>query len=60
MHTSLSWENQLAHINNKIPRSLYAINQVKPFLSYPSLKTLYAALIHPQLSYGILAWGNAN
>jgi len=33
---------------------------VKPFFPYFSLKTLYAALIHPYLSYGILAWGNVN
>ena len=57
---SLSWKYQLAHINNKISRSLYAINQVKHILPYTSLKTLYATLIHPYLSYGILAWGNAN
>ena len=57
---SLSWKYQLKHINNKISRSLYGIKQVKHFLPYTSLKTLYSALIHPYLSYGILAWGNAN
>lgn len=57
---SLSWKYQLMHINNKISRSLYGIKQVKHFLPYASLKTLYSALIHPYLSYGILAWGNAN
>ena len=34
--------------------------QVKHFLPYDSLKTLYYSLIESHLSYGILAWGNAS
>jgi len=33
---------------------------VKHVLPYETLRTLYLALIHPHISYGILAWGNAN
>ena len=56
----LSWKHHLAHINRKISYALFMIKQVKHFLPANSLKTLYYALIHPHLSYGILAWGNAN
>ena len=35
------------------------MKQVKHFLPYDSLRTIYYALIHPHLSHGILAWGNA-
>ena len=59
VNESLSLEKQLAHIDNKISRSIHVINQVKHFFPYTSTKTLYASLIHPYLSYGILAWGNA-
>ena len=38
---------------------LMRIGKVKHFLPYDSLRTIYYALIHPHLSYGILAWGNA-
>ena len=35
------------------------IKQVKNLLPTDSLKTLYYTMIHPYLTYGILAWGNA-
>ena len=40
--------------------AIFAIKQVQHFLPYESLRTIYYALIHPHLCYGILAWGNAN
>ena len=35
------------------------LKQVKNILPRSSLQTLYYALIHSHLSYGLLAWGNA-
>ena len=57
---SLTWKYHLNHINTKISRALYGIKQAKNLLPIQSLKTLYSALIQPYISYGILAWGNAN
>ena len=57
---SLSWKPQLSSINSKISRAIFAIKQVKFTLPLDSLRTLYYALIHPHLIYGLLAWGNAN
>jgi hypothetical protein len=54
----LSWKYHLSYINNKISRSLYQIKQIKNTLPTDSLKTLYFAMIHPYILYGILAWGN--
>ena len=56
----LTWKHHIAHVNKKISRTLFAIKQVKYFLPINSLRTLYFALIHPHISYGLLAWGNAN
>jgi hypothetical protein len=56
---NLSWKNHVAFVNSKIARALFAIRQCKNFLSHDSLRTLYHALIHPHLLYGILVWGNA-
>ncbi len=36
------------------------IKQVKNFLPMECLRTLYFAIVHPHLTYGILAWGNAS
>ena len=55
----LSWHKHLLAINKKISYALMAIKQVKNFLPPSALKTLYYALIHPHLLYGIQIWGNA-
>ncbi len=47
-------------ITTKIARSLFIMKQVKHFLPYESLRTLYFTLIHPYLSYGITIWGSAS
>ena len=57
---SLSWTNHIKHINMKISRALFVIKQIKNVIPKESLRTLYFATIHPHLSYGILAWGNAS
>ena len=57
---SLCWKKHILNINSKISRALFTIKQIKFALPRESLRTLYFALIHPHLTYGILAWGNAN
>ena len=39
---------------------MFTINKVRNILPKQSLKTLYYALIHPHIMYGITIWGNAN
>ena len=56
---SLSWRKQLLNLNSKISRALFTIRQLKFTLPKETLRTLYFTLIHPHLTYGILAWGNA-
>jgi hypothetical protein len=51
----LLWKNHLAQINKKISYALFMTKQAKNILSVDVLKTLYFALIHPHLTYGILA-----
>ena len=59
MDEILSWKDHIRCVNSKISRSLFVIKQVKTFLPRESMRTLYFTMIHPYLSYGILAWGNA-
>jgi hypothetical protein len=49
----------MLNINSKISRALFIMKQVKFSLPKESLRTLYFSLIHPHLTYGILAWGYA-
>ena len=57
---NLSWQNHINHISKKISKSLFIMRQVKHILNRKSMKTLYYSLIHPHITYCLLAWGNAN
>jgi hypothetical protein len=57
---TLSWRPHLSEINKKISYAIFVIKQVKHILPMDCLKTLYFAIVHPHLTYGILAWGNAS
>jgi len=56
---SLTWKRHLSYINQKISKALFTIKQLKFTLPKEALRTLYFSLLHPHLTYGILAWGNA-
>ena len=55
----LNWKPHISHINRKISNAVFSINKLKNFLPRESMETLYYALIHPHISYGILSWGSA-
>jgi len=55
---NLTWKEHLSHINKKISYALFSLKQIKHFLPKQCMKTLYYSLVHPHLTYGILAWGN--
>ena len=55
----LTWKQHILQINRKVSNSIFAIKQLKHTLPIDILRTLYFALIHPHLTYGVLAWGNA-
>ena len=59
MDECLTWKHHIAHIKNKLSKSLFMIKQTKNVLHYDTLKTLYYTMVHPHLLYGIIAWGNA-
>ena len=58
----LTWKSHTSHVhvNAKVSRSIFAVNQIKNILPKSCLRTLYFSLIHPHFSYGLLAWGIAS
>ena len=56
---SLSWNKHILNINSKLSTALFVIKQVKFYLPKESLHTLYYLLLHPHITCGSLAWGNA-
>lgn len=57
---NLTWKQHIAAVKRKVSSTLFSMKQVKHVLPLASLRTLYFALIHPHLSYGIMTWGNAD
>jgi hypothetical protein len=55
----LNFKYHVTKMCNKIASSLYAINMVKNLLSSRALKSLYFALVHSHLIYGIHVWSAA-
>ena len=50
----LTWKHHLDQMNNKLSKALFTMKQVQHFFLTNSLKTLYFAMIHPHITYGIL------
>jgi hypothetical protein len=55
----LNFKHHVAKIVSKISRSLYVIQMAKNLLSVKALKSLYYALVHSHLIYGIQVWCSA-
>ena len=56
--SNLSWKPQVEYISKKLKRSLGILSKIRYYLDVTILISLYYALIHPFLIYGIIAWGN--
>jgi len=57
---TLQWSQHLKICKAKLAASIYMINSMKNILGTEHLLTLYYALVHSYLNYGIILWGNAN
>jgi hypothetical protein len=57
---SLSFKYHVNFISSKISKAMYFLRSAKNLLSEKSLKSVYYALIHCHLIYGILIWSSTN
>jgi hypothetical protein len=55
----LSFNDHISMLVRKISKSLYCINRVKNFVDQKSLRTMYFAMIHSVMAYGIIIYGCA-
>ena len=56
----LSWKPHVNNVCSIVSRNIGIINKLKQSFPHSILKSLYYAIVYPYLTYGILAWGNAN
>ena len=52
----LTWKRHVAHVANKISKSIGIIRRASPYPQKSSLRTLYFSMIYPYLQYCSLVW----
>ena len=57
---NLNWKSHLSQKATHIVKTTSVMSRLKHFVPHKVLKSIYNALIAPQLSYAILAWGNVS
>lgn len=60
LEENLSWSTHIGKLCNKISRSIFILNRLKRLFPFHILRTLYFALVHCHLIYGIHIWGNSS
>jgi len=58
--SNLTWKYHINHISTKISKSTGLISKLRHCVSQETLITLYWALIHPYLNYGVAIWGQTS
>jgi len=60
MNDTLSWNNRIDLIIQKLSKACYIIRNAKPYKSASSLKVIYYAFFHSVMSYRIIFWENSS
>ena len=55
---NLNWKEHVNLIANRVFKSIGIISKARFYLSMPSLRTLYFALVYPYLQYATTVWGS--
>ena len=55
---NLNWKGHVNLIANRVFKSIGIISKARFYLSMPSLRTLYFALVYPYLQYATTVWGS--
>ena len=58
--SNLSWKYHINYISTKISKSIGLIAKLRHYVPKETLLTLYWALIHPYLNYGVAIWGQTS
>ena len=57
---NLSWQPHVEYIHGKISKACGALSKIRHCVDIELLRSVYYALVHSYLRYGIVAWGNAS
>jgi hypothetical protein len=56
MNNTLSWNNHIHLLMQKLSKACYIIRNAKTYMSASLLKVIYYAFFHSVMSYGIIFW----
>ena len=56
---NLSWKFHVDYISLKISKTIGIISRLRHFIPTSILLNIYRSLIHPYISFGLLAWGRS-
>ena len=56
----LSWKQQIKEKCTKISKGSWAMNRIKNYVDYNTLRSVYFAIIYPHLQYCTNSWENAS
>jgi hypothetical protein len=59
LNETLSWDNHIEAHAKRLGTACYIIRSTRIYMSTSSLKTIYYALFHSLMTYGIIFWGNS-
>ena len=54
----LNWKTHISNLSRKVKRNIGAISKVRHFVEKAILTNFYYSLVHPFLTYALVAWGN--
>ena len=57
--TRLTWRSHVAHLEQQLSRSVYAVRRIRSIIGQEAALTAYHALFHTRMSYGIVLWGDS-
>ena len=56
----MTWSEHIDSVANKISRAIGGLRQIRPFVTFDTLLTIYKSLILPLFDYCNVVWDNAN
>lgn len=56
----LNWTKHTEQLNNKLSSYIFLLRRLKLVLQNHTLLSVYYSLIHSQISYGVILWGNSS
>ena len=60
LDSRLSWKIHISELSKKLSRAIGMLYKIRTYTPKPILRSLYFAIFHSHLTYGLPVWGNAN